>query len=75
MRSRAFPRLSGGRQRRRALPWLLLSVLLTTGCWDRVEPDRAAAIIALGLDRGKEQPFRLTAQIAIPRLLAGGVGG
>ncbi|MEW6545992.1 MAG: Ger(x)C family spore germination protein, partial [Bacillota bacterium] len=56
----------------RRLAGLLVVFLLTSGgCWDRVEPDRMASIIALGLDRGRERPLRVTAQISIPRLLAG----
>lgn len=58
----------------RGLALVLLPSLVAAsgGCWDRVEPDRMAAVIALGLDRGEEQPLRVTAQISIPRLLTGG---
>lgn len=51
---------------------LLLLVAGAAGCWDRVEPDRLAAVVAVGLDRGEQLPLRVTAQVSVPRLLGGG---
>jgi spore germination protein KC len=60
----------------KVLATLAAGVLLGSGvgCWDRLEPDRMACVIALGLDRGEHLPVRITAQVSIPRLLAGGGG-
>jgi len=60
----------------RVLLGLVAGALLVAcgGCWDRLEPDRLASVIALGLDRGEHLPVRVTAQLSIPRLLAGGGG-
>jgi spore germination protein KC len=43
----------------------LLSFLLT-GCWDRIEVNDLALVMASGLDQATGQNIRLTSQIAIP---------
>lgn len=74
MAARAFP--NRVRPATKALAGLVAVVLTGAcgGCWDRVEPDRMASVIALGLDRGEHLPVRVTAQVSIPRLLGGGGG-
>jgi spore germination protein KC len=54
----------------------LFGVLLSAGCWDYREPDEVAWIMAIGVDKGRENLIRVSAQIAIPKDIgAGGTGG
>ncbi|MBX6350268.1 MAG: Ger(x)C family spore germination protein [Clostridia bacterium] len=59
----------------------LASAALVTGCWDRLEIEDRAAVLAVGLDPGARPGYvRLTAQIGIPGRVplgpaAGGGGG
>ncbi|MDP4090598.1 MAG: Ger(x)C family spore germination C-terminal domain-containing protein, partial [Bacillota bacterium] len=48
-----------------------------TGCWDRIELEEEAYVIAVGIDKavGNENMFRLTFQIASTESAAGGGGG
>ncbi len=57
--------------------FLLLSLFpaLLTGCWGFQEIDETAFILNLGLDRGTENKLTWTAQVAIPRQIAGGSSG
>lgn len=54
---------------------LLAAVLVLGGCYDYSEPDEKAWILALGLDKGKQNVLTVTAVIAIPKGIAGGGGG
>lgn len=54
---------------------LVLLTLLVSGCWGRRETDEMGYVLAMGLDKGKENIIKVTFQIAIPRALAGGGGG
>lgn len=51
--------------------------LFLGGCYGYHEVDESAYILALGLDRGRENLLSVSAQVAIPRNIAGGgdVGG
>lgn len=48
--------------------------LLLGGCFGYHEVDESAYILALGLDRGRENILSVSAQVAIPRNIAGGGG-
>lgn len=52
---------------------LTLFPALLTGCWGFEEIDETAYILNLGLDRGIENKLTWTAQVAIPRQIAGGM--
>lgn len=52
---------------------ILLSLVLT-GCWGRREVDEQAFVLAIGLDKGRENQILVTYQIAIPRIMGGGGG-
>ncbi|MFA7466892.1 MAG: Ger(x)C family spore germination protein [Desulfotomaculaceae bacterium] len=54
---------------------LLATVMMLGGCYDYSEPDEKAWILALGLDKGKQNVLTVTAVIAIPKAIAGGGGG
>lgn len=49
--------------------------LFLGGCYGYHEVDESAYILALGLDRGRENLLSISAQVAIPRNIAGGEGG
>ncbi|MTI82881.1 MAG: Ger(x)C family spore germination protein [Firmicutes bacterium] len=57
------------------LPLLLLMLLLIPGCWGYQEVDESAFILALGVDKGEKNKLNLTAQIAVPKNIAGGGEG
>lgn len=46
-----------------------------TACYDRREIEDMTYVMALGLDKGKTQPLKLTLQYVIPKELGGGNGG
>lgn len=46
-----------------------------SGCYDRREIDDLTYIIAVGLDKGKVEPLKLTLQYAVPKSSSGGGGG
>ncbi|MBZ4653011.1 MAG: gerBC1 [Peptococcaceae bacterium] len=49
--------------------------LFAQGCWGSRETDELAYILAIGIDKGKENIIQVTFQIALPRALGGGGGG
>lgn len=49
-----------------------ISTTLLAGCWDYLEIDETGIILALGIDKGKENKLSLTARIAVPRVFTGG---
>jgi spore germination protein KC len=51
---------------------VLLATLLLTGCWSYRDPDEVAWVVALGLDRGRENVLTVTLQIALAVKIAGG---
>lgn len=54
---------------------MLLLLLPLPGCYNYNEPDEIAWVLALGLDRGRENVLTVTAVIAIPKDIAGTGGG
>lgn len=64
-------------QRKAALLMLLLFgfTLFGSGCWDRSELEETAFVLAIGLDKGKESIYAVTATIALPDKMAGKEGG
>ncbi|MBU4532534.1 MAG: Ger(x)C family spore germination protein [Eubacteriales bacterium] len=52
---------------------MVLATLPLGGCWDYREPDEVSWIMAVGVDRGRENDLRISFQIAVP--LAAGGGG
>lgn len=78
--------MSAGRGKR-CLATLLLAALFLTGCWDRIEIEDRAFVMAVAVDRARGEPkeagaervphqrgrwLRLTFQIANPAKIAGG---
>lgn len=64
--------------RRRPVLLLLLLfgvTLVGSGCWDRSELEETAYVLALGLDKGEESHYAVTATIALPDKMAGDKGG
>jgi len=60
--------------RRKTLATLLMLLLLPmtlTGCWDRFELEELAFVLLLGIDKGQQDAFAVTAMIAIPNRMAG----
>lgn len=49
--------------------------LFLGGCYGYHEVDESAYIVALGVDRGRENILSISAQIAIPKNIAGGADG
>ncbi len=35
--------------------WLLVVILLLSGCWDQISIDKRAYVVAVGLDKGKKK--------------------
>jgi len=56
---------------------LLIAMLpcVLAGCYDNREIDDMAYVIAIGLDKGKYNPLKITLQIASPIQIEGGGGG
>lgn len=54
---------------------LLIFLFLSSGCYDRREIDDMAYVMAVGFDKGKTNPLRMTLQIAVPKAIGAGGGG
>lgn len=57
---------------------LIISILLLSGCWNRIEVNDIAIVTAVGLDLLEDEKIRLTLQVAIPSKLgptSGPTGG
>lgn len=60
-------------QRRRAVVLVLaLSLVFTTGCWDRTELNELAIVLASGSDWSEDGQYELSDQIALPSQLSSG---
>jgi spore germination protein KC len=52
-----------------------MTMILLTGCWNRVEINDIAIVTAIGLDLVEDDQLRLTLQVAVPsKLVTGGTG-
>lgn len=58
-----------------SLVLIMLLGLLLPGCYDYSEPDERAWVLAMGLDKGRQNVLTVTAVIAVPKNIAGGGGG
>lgn len=60
-----------------ARKWLVLFLLLPllAGCWNKTELEEMAHVLAVGIDKGDQGPYRITVMIAKPDKLAGKDGG
>jgi spore germination protein KC len=52
-----------------------ITLILLTGCWNRVEINDLAIVTAIGLDLVEDDQLRLTLQVAVPSKLAMGTTG
>lgn len=60
-------------QRRRVVVLVLaLSLVFTTGCWDRTELNELAIVLASGSDWSEDGQYELSDQIALPSQLSSG---
>ncbi|MDD4145987.1 MAG: Ger(x)C family spore germination protein, partial [Clostridia bacterium] len=59
------------------LLFLLFSIIVVTGCWDRRELDSLGIVLGTGIDKGKEDPtqVQITVQIVKPGEIKGPSGG
>ncbi len=51
-----------------------MSILVLSGCWDRVEVNDLAIVTGAAIDKNEDNQIELTIQIFIPKLLSGGGG-
>ncbi|WP_347490644.1 Ger(x)C family spore germination protein [Desulfoscipio sp. XC116] len=58
-----------------SLALLLLLGLILPGCYDYSEPDERAWVLAMGLDKGRQNVLTVTVVIAVPKNIVGGSGG
>ncbi len=54
---------------------MLIVILLLSGCWDRIEIEKNAFILGIGLDKGDDDMLNVTYQIALPDAMKGGGEG
>lgn len=54
---------------------LLLTIPWLAGCWNKVEIEEGAYVLAIGIDKGRHMPYNITVAIAKPQPLAGKEGG
>lgn len=57
------------------LGMILVATLFLAGCWSYREPDDTAWVMAVGLDRGRENDLTVSLQIAVPANISGGEAG
>lgn len=50
-------------------------LLIVPGCYDYNDPDEIAWVLAIGLDKGKQNKLTVTTVVAVPKNIAGGGGG
>lgn len=53
---------------------LTIIILALCGCWDRIEIEKNAFILGIGIDIGEEDTLKVTYQIALPEAMQGGGG-
>lgn len=59
---------------RRSLLALLLALPLLAGCWNKMEIEEGAYVLAVGIDEGRGNSYAITVLIARPSALAGQEG-
>lgn len=59
----------------RKLLALIVLLPLLAGCWNKMEIEEGAYVLAVGIDEGWSSPYAITVVIAKPRALAGKEGG
>jgi len=47
---------------------MVSSLVILTGCWDRLDPENMAFVIAIGVDEGPQNDFLFSFAIAVPKL-------
>ncbi|MGO4544955.1 Ger(x)C family spore germination protein [Paenibacillus sp. 2TAB23] len=57
------------------LTCLCLVLAILPGCWDRIEVNDMALIMAVGIDKAKDEHIELTVQVFIPNPSSGGSDG
>lgn len=57
------------------LIFLCFSVFPFSACYDAVEIDDLAYVVAMGIDKGEKKTFRITFQYAVPLNIASGIEG
>lgn len=62
---------------KRAFSFLLILAFLfsASGCYDYQEPEEVALVLAVGLDRGRQNVLTMTVVVAVPKDITGGGGG
>lgn len=53
---------------------LCITLMLLTGCWDRMEVNDLALVMATGIDKKDDKTIELSVQVFIPRAAGGGGG-
>lgn len=61
----------------RGIRWIIpiVSFVLLTGCWDRIEVNDIAIITALAIDKEKDDSISLSVQVFSPLAMSGGTQG
>lgn len=54
---------------------LVLMLPLLSGCWDRLDPENMAFVIAIGIDPGPSNDYLFTFALALPKPVSGASGG
>jgi len=54
---------------------MLVSLPLLSACWDQRELEQLALVLAIGIDKGKEDTYAVTVLIALPSQMAGAGNG
>ncbi|MBM7643878.1 Ger(x)C family germination protein [Scopulibacillus daqui] len=53
---------------------LLLALITISGCWDAKDLEKRAMVVAIGVDKGKKYPLKVTIEIPFPKNLGNGSG-
>lgn len=54
---------------------VMFCLTILSGCWDRREIEERTNVVSFGVDAAKNEKMKVTMQIPIPRMIAGGQGG
>ncbi|MFC7391771.1 Ger(x)C family spore germination protein [Scopulibacillus cellulosilyticus] len=53
---------------------LLLCLVIISGCWDERDLEKRAMVVAIGIDKGKKYPLKVSVEIPLPKNLGNGSG-